>query len=195
VGFAPGAREEFAGEGAPKVAAPDAKEEGEAKEQNDFEAGAAFAIPVGIGIKIEPEGEFIERKRGADAVEQRHQAAGQQGGVTIAGADFHEPAESHHEQDQDAPDEMMDVRAANDDVVKGAEIAASGEGSEARESHGEEKSHRGEEKAAAGTVANMLVEEGGDARMAQEKKNENGGGKDEHAEGPGIKEHRGVFSR
>lgn len=167
--------DKFAGEGFPEVAAPDGEEERGAEEKDGVKAGAAFAGPIELVLQIEPESEFVESERGADAVEQRHHAAGEKRGAASAGADFHEPGEADTQKDDNAPDEMVDVGAANDDVMKRADIAGSGQRGDARESDSGEETARSEEQTAFGAVADVFMKERSDAGAVQDQQNKGGG--------------------
>ena len=167
--------DKFAGEGFPEVAAPDGEDERGAEEKDGVEAGAAFAGPIELVFQVEPEGEFVESERGADAVEQRHQAAGEERSAASAGADFHDPCETHAQEDDDAPDKMVDVGAANDDVMKGADIVRGGQRGDARERDSGEETAGSEEQTAFGAVADVFMKEPADAGAVQDQENKGGG--------------------
>src|SRR5581483_11382456 len=189
------AREEFTGEGAPEVAAPDGNEKGGAEEKDSVETDTAPACPVKAVLKIQPESEFVESERGANTVQQRHEAAGKKRAAPSPSADLHQPAETDGEKDKDSPDQMMDVGAADYDVMKRADIALGGEGSEAREREGGKESDSSEEEAPPGAIANMLVQEATDAGVIQEQKDERSSEDDGNGEEPGAIEHGGTPER
>ena len=167
--------DKLAGEGFPEVATPDGKEQRGGEEKDGVKAGAALAGPIKLVLEIEPESEFIESERGADAVEQGHQAAGEERSSARAGADFHEPGETDAQKDEDSPDEMVDMGATNDDVMKGADIARGGQRGDAGESDGGEETTRSEEQPAFGAVADMFMKERADAGAVQDQENKGGG--------------------
>jgi hypothetical protein len=183
--------EEFAGESFPEVPAPDGEEERGGKEKDGVEARAAFAGPVELVLEIEPESEFIESERGSDAVEERHQAAGEERGSTSAGADFHQPGETHAKKDEDSPDEMVDVSATNDDVMKRPDVAGGGESGEAGESNGGKETGSGEEETAFGAVADVFMKECADAGAVQTQENKGCGEENSDGKEPGIVVHEG----
>jgi hypothetical protein len=149
--------EKFAGEGSKKLAAPDSDNKDSAEKENRVEAGAAFAGPVDTFLKVKPEGELVEGESGADSIKKRHQAAGEQGRRLGSCADFNQKAESYNQKQEDAPNEMVDVRTANVNVMKRADIATSSESHRASYGEGEKESDGGKEKAAPGTIADVLM--------------------------------------
>ncbi len=181
--------DKFAGQGFPEIAAPDGEEQCGAEEQDGVEAGAAFAGPVELVLEIEPEREFVESERGADAVEQRHQAAGEERGAARAGADFHEPSETHTKKDEDAPDEMVHVGAANDDVMEGSDIVGGGPSGDPGERNGSEETGGSEDQTAFGAVADMFMEESADACAVQAQENKSSGEENSGGKEPGIIRH------
>lgn len=152
------AAEKLAGERFPEAAAPDADEESRAEEEYRIEAGAAFPRPVQAILEIQPKGKFVQGECGADTIEQGHKAAREERSAASAGTDFHEPAEPHGQQDQDSPDQMMHVRAANNDVMKRSDIARGCECGGTGKGKRREETRGGQKQAPLGAITDMFVE-------------------------------------
>lgn len=136
--------------------APGAGGEESAEEDDGVDAGAAFGGPVDVA-KVEPESEFVEGESGADAVEDRHEAAENNRGVVGAGADFGEPSVADEKKNDDADDEMMNVASAHFDEMEWRNLVGDAEDHAAHSGEGEEKTKRGDEEAAARAVGNAIV--------------------------------------
>jgi len=120
--------EKLAAEGLEEGASPDADYEGSAEKEHGVQAGAAFASPIHIFVEIQPERELVQRQGGADTIEQGHQTAGQERRRRGSRAHLDQPSKSHGKQKENPPDQVMDMRPANVNVVKRAEVAGSGVG-------------------------------------------------------------------
>src|SRR5712692_6909917 len=135
--------EEFSGEGLEEIAPPDANDQSGAEEEHSVQAGAAFAGPIGTVFEIEPQRELVEGESSTDTVEQGHQAAGENRRGLGSRAHFDKPAEPHDQQQENPPDQMMDVGAANVNVVKRANVAPGGVGHGACQAQSKKETDRG----------------------------------------------------
>ena len=156
-------------------ASPDRDEQCDAKEQHCVEADAAPASPVRTVFKVEPERELIERERCADAIEQRHQPTRKERRRFRPRAYFDQETKSDNQEDENSPHQVMDMRAADVNVVKWTEVARGGVSHQARQRKGKKESHRGEEQPALGAMTNMLVKQFSDARMVENQEHQCGG--------------------
>src|SRR5450759_1589760 len=113
------------------------------------------ARPTGPGpvdvLKVEPQGELVEGQRGSDPVCDRGYARQPVG----AAAYFDKPDIPDDQEQEDAPHEVMDVKATTGDVVKGPDTHPDevGDGTHDRERHYE--AYRGEEEPLPALVAEM----------------------------------------
>ena len=88
----------------------------------------------------------------------------------------------------------MDVRPANVNVVKRAEVAGSGVSQRAGDRKGEKESDRRKEKPAFGPIGDMLVKKPANARMVQHPEDDCGSHKNRQSEQPGPQEHECALS-
>src|SRR5688572_8032138 len=99
-----------------------ADEEKAAEQKSGVDALAALSSPVHI-FKVEPEREFVERESRSNAIQHGHERRSPARGVPDAEPGLREPSVADTEQEQDTPDQMMDVDVADDDVSKRAGVA------------------------------------------------------------------------
>jgi hypothetical protein len=160
----------FAGEGFEEAAAPDGDEKSGGEEQDGVEAGAALASPVNAFLEVEPEGELVECESGADAVEQGHQAAGEERGGLGSCADLDEPAEADNEEEENPPNEVVDMGAANVNVMERSNVTGGSISSRTGYGQGKEESDSSQKEASPGAIANMLMKQLTDMRMMKKQK-------------------------
>src|SRR5690242_3551760 len=118
--------EEFPGKRLQEVFPPNPYEQRRAEEQYRFKAGAPLPRPIDLLLQVKPERKFIQRKSRPDTIKQRHQSAREQRGPLRACAYFYQPAKANHEQKQYPPDEVMNMRAADINVMKRTNIVPGG---------------------------------------------------------------------
>ena len=71
--------------------------------------------------KIEPEGELVQSKGGAYPEQERSDASGPDGTVPGAGANLGQPEIADDQQEQDTPNQVVDMTSATrDDVMERA---------------------------------------------------------------------------
>lgn len=169
--------QKLAAEGLQEVASPDANEQRGAEKEHGVETGAALTSPVDLLVEVEPDSKLVQSESGADTVEQGHQTAGKERRSPASRAHFDQPAKSDRKQKENPPDQVMDMRAANVNVVKRTEVAGSGESQRARHGKGDEKSDGREEKPTLRPIPDMLVKKLAHAGMVQEQKDDGGGHK------------------
>ena len=92
------------------------------------------------------------------------------------------------------PDEMMDMRAANVDIVKRADAPVSGESHRARHRKRDEESDSRQEKPALRPITDMQVKKLADFRIVKEQKDDGDSHKNRQAEQPGLGQHDRAFS-
>jgi hypothetical protein len=91
-------------------------------------------------------------------------------------------------------DQVMDMRPANVNVVKRAEVAGRGVGPGARDTKGEKESDRRKEKPPFRPIGDMLVKEPANARMVQNPEDDCGSHKKRQSEQPGPDQHDSALS-
>jgi hypothetical protein len=116
------------------------------KRDYGVEAGEVAASPIDTLLDVQPERGFIQSKSRANTVEQGHQATDQKRRRLGSLTHFDQPAKSHCQQKYDAPDEVVDMRAANVSVMKRGDVAVSAVSHGARHRKRDEKSDGREEK-------------------------------------------------
>jgi len=107
-------------EAAKEGCSPGAHGEDSSKQNDRVDVQTAGAGPVGVGFQIEPQGEFVQGEGSADAVTDRHQATEKNGHGRVGSTEIEQPSIAHQEQDEYAPDEVVNVAAAHHDPFKGA---------------------------------------------------------------------------
>ena len=114
----------------------------EGSEQNDgVQAGAALARPVNI-FKIQPQRELVEGQGCAGAVEKGQQAARYERGFFSTYANILQPCKTDDQQNQNSPNQVMNVAATDVDIVKGADVVEVDIGKCPGDGEGDEKSDR-----------------------------------------------------
>jgi len=149
------------------------------------DAFAAFAFPVDVA-EIKPEGELVESERRAEAVEDRKGDARDARCSLEAGTDLQQPSITDGEEQQDAPDHVVDVQVAARDVVKGSNAVADGMGDDADDDEREEEGDGGEEEALPPGFSEMLLVECAEASFADRRGEEPQGEGDEDFKRPGV---------
>jgi hypothetical protein len=107
----------FTREGPQKSSAQQSNHQQSAEKKHCIDAGPPLALPVHI-LKIQPEGEFIQCQGGADSVEERHGAPRPSRQAADICANLEQPAISYDQQQQDAPDEVVNMPPSKFDVVE-----------------------------------------------------------------------------
>lgn len=129
--------------------------------------------PVDVA-EVEPEREFVEGESGTDSVKNGEQAADENVFRSGAAAGFGEPCVTDAEQYQDAPDEVVDVLAAQHDPSEGADVVGDAGDQQTDAEEGDEEADSGEEEAAARAIGNADVDDASEVGAVQQE--EDGGG-------------------
>src|ERR1700688_4169931 len=128
-------------------------------EQNDgVNASAAFARPVYVA-QVQPQCEFIERKRRACTVQNRHHPAEKDRRVISARAHFGEPAIADRKQNHNADNQMINMTSANLDKVKGRNLMLNAIDHAAHSGEREKKTQRRHEQPSPRAVGNALMQQ------------------------------------
>lgn len=128
------------------------------EEDAGIDGRTAFAGPIDVA-QVEPEGELVEGKGGADAVHQREQTAEEDVLGSVAAADLAEPGVADGEKDKDAPDEVVDVSAAHHDPAEGSPMMGDGHDEKPNAAEGNEEGPGSEQHAAARAVLDVTVDD------------------------------------
>src|SRR2546422_10761425 len=107
---------------------------------------------------------LIQGQRGADAVEERREARRPVQGATDPGADLREPEIPYAEQEQDAPHEVMEVGASDDDIVERTFPCMNGVGDGADDGKRQEEGDRREEQPLLAGIGKVLAVDGAGER-------------------------------
>ena len=121
----------------------DTKRSGE--QRHGFEAFSSFPLPVYVP-EIEPQGEFIQGERGAHSVGHADGPRDPHVRSCRASADLEEPSVANHQEQKDAPHQVMDVPAVHRDIVKRPDIIVNGKGDCTHDQGRGEESDRCQEK-------------------------------------------------
>jgi hypothetical protein len=157
--------------------APRAYGENAPEKDNSVNAEAACAGPVGVGLKVEPEGELVERERRTHTITDRHEPAEKNGKRRMGAAKVKQPAIADEQQDENSPHKMMDVKAANHYPLERAAIVNDKVDQQTHAQEGDEEGDRGQEHAAARAVRNGGADEIAEARQLQKNQQDD----DDHA--------------
>ena len=154
------------------------------EEEDSVDALASLEGPGGFP-DMEPHGELVEGEGCTHAVENGDEATGKEGDGRGVGANLGDEGVAADEQQQDAPDEMVDVVTAENDPSEGAEVEGDADHKQAHADESEEEAEGGEEEAAAGAVGDALVEDAASAGEVQQKENGGCAGCQEEQKDPG----------
>jgi len=124
------------------------------KQDDSIDTDTALARPVGLRVEVEPESELVEGEGCADTIADAHQAAEEDGNRGVLAAKIEKPSVADEEQDQDSPDEVVDVTAADHDPMKGADVSGDEADEYSHAEKGDQESEGGDKKAAARAVWN-----------------------------------------
>ncbi len=139
-----------------------------AEEDDGVDAEASGAVPVGVWVEIEPDGELVESEGGADSIADGHDAAEEDGGGGVGASEVEEPAIADDEEDENSPDEVVDVLAPDHDPSEGT-FSSDDEADEQPDTEeGDKEGDGGEEDAAAGAVWNGSANQVAEARELQQ---------------------------
>ena len=159
-----------------------------AKEDDGVDAFAALARPVGCGVEVQPEGELVEGEGGADSVGEGEEPAEKDLHGSVAGADVGELRIAADEEQEDSPDEVVDVAATHLDVTEGANVMGDGGDQKTHGEKGDEEADGGEEEAALGAVGDLLVDDLPGFGEAENEQDERGDDRQEDEKDPGSGE-------
>ena len=180
-------RVRWAGDGAiEQRGAPRAYREQGAEEDDGVDAFAALARPIHV-LQIQPESEFVERECGAHSVGNGEQAADKDVLRSGAAAHFRKPCVTDGEQNQNSPDEVMNVLTANHDPSEGTDVMGDAGDEQADAEEGDKEANCGQEEAAARAVGDAGVENAAEVCAVQQEKDGRGDkdGEDEQNNGAG----------
>ena len=130
-----------------------------AEEDDGVDAFATGAGPVGTGFKVKPEGEFVECEGRADAVADGHEPAEENRQFGVLLSQVEQPSVADEEQDDDAPNKVMDVVAAHGNPLEGTCLVDDGADEKANSREGEKECDGGEKCASAGSVGDGGADE------------------------------------
>jgi len=161
--------------------APCAGSQQTCKQDDSVDAGAALARPIGIRVEVEPEGELVEGESGAGAITDGHQAAEEDGNRRMLAAQIKKPSIADEQEDEDPPDEVMDVTSADHHPVKRADVVRDEADQDAHAEKRDDKGERGDEETPARAVGDGGADEKTDAREMEEQQQggDNNGCKEE----------------
>ena len=132
-----------------------------------LEALAALALPIHIA-RVEPQCELIQGERRTDAIGHRHRTASPRSGATRARADLQQPSVSCYEQQQDAPDEVMNVAATHLNIVERADLVMNEERQRPNHRYGNEETKGSPEEPLARRLGEFLTVDRGQGAGSEE---------------------------
>src|SRR5579883_2000445 len=132
-----------------------------------FEAFASLPLPVNVP-QIQPQGELIQRKRRAYSIRHRHRPPGPCSRATRARSRFQQPAVTGEEQEQNPPNQMMDMPAAHLDVMERANVVVDQKGQRAHYRDGNEEAEGGPEEPFARRLWKLIAIEGSQTARSQQ---------------------------
>jgi hypothetical protein len=141
------------------AAVPNANQQSRPEEDYGVKASEVAAGPIDTLLDVQPEREFVQSKSGANTVEQGHQATDQKRRRLGSLTHF-------------APDEVVDMRAANVKVMKRRDVAVSDVSHGARHRKRDEKSEGPKEKPALRLITHMRVKQIAEARVVHEQEDD-----------------------
>jgi len=108
-------------EGLEKWRAPRADHQHRSEEHHCVDAEAAAGLdPVDVWVEVEPEGKLVQRERCAHAISNAHDAAEQDGERRVCATKIEQPAVADHQQDEDSPNQVVNVPAAHHHPIEWA---------------------------------------------------------------------------
>jgi hypothetical protein len=159
----------LAGNGFEEVTAPNANQQSGPEEDYGVKASEVAAGPIDTLLDVQPERGFIQSKSGANTVEQGHQATDQKRRRLGSFAHFDQLAKSHCQQKKNAPDEVVDMRAANVNVNEKGRRCGKRRKPCARHRKRDQKSDGRKEKPPLRPIAHIRVKQIAEARVVQEQ--------------------------
>ena len=153
----------------PQRSAP--RSDGEQRAENNYgvDAGAALEGPDGVP-DAEPHGELVQGEGGSHAIEDGDEAAGKERGRCGACAHLRDHGVAGDEEQENAPDEMVDVSAGHDHPSEGSDVKEDEEDKEAHAQEGEGEAQRGQKEATARAIGDALVQDAAGAGPVQQEK-------------------------
>jgi len=135
----------------------DAKQAAEQDDGVDVEPPGAR--PVGVRLEIQPDGEFVQGQRRADAVADGHQPAEKNGKRRMVSSQVQQPAVTDQQQDENPPDQVVNVRSADHHPLEMALMIHDPVNEDADSHKREQKGDRGDEHALARAVGDGGADE------------------------------------
>jgi len=157
---------------------PGANAQQAAEEDDSIDAYTTLAGPIGVRFEVEPEGEFVEGEGSSDTVADGHQATEKDGERRMGAAQVQEPAIPDEEQNENTPDQVMNVVAADGDPFEWAHVGPDCHHEYANADKGDDKGNRGNKHALARPVGDggmNQISQAGQLQQDQEHDDYQGG--------------------
>src|SRR5208337_1565482 len=143
--------------GLEEVTSPHSNKQCRSEEDHGIEASKVPPRPIDTLLDVQPQRELIQGERGAHTIKQGHQAARKQRRRPGSRSHFGQPAEPHHKQKQNPPDQMVDMRAVNVDILKRTDAPVGGVRNRTRHRKRHEEPDSRQEKPALRPVFHMYM--------------------------------------
>jgi len=131
----------------------------QAPEQHDgVDAFPALRRPIDIG-KIKPKSKLVQRQRGAHTIKDRKQPAPKDGRRGGEGSGLIQVSVADAQQDQDAPNQVVDVAATHGDVLEWPDMVLDENNQQADSQESDKEADRRQQIPAVRAVWNRLVED------------------------------------
>jgi hypothetical protein len=132
--------------------APSAYCKDAAKKYHGIDTQPSLPGPVGIGFHVEPKRKFIQGKRRAHSVADRHQAAQEYGERRVRAAQVEQPAVTNQQQNQNAPHKMVNMMSTHHHPLKRPALMHDRTHKQAHANKGDKERYRRQEHAPPGPV-------------------------------------------
>src|SRR6266545_6566471 len=149
-------RYDLAGNRNEELAAPEAERQRRKEQNHGVNAFPSGARPINIG-QIEPQREFIQRQRRADAIKYRCQPRPAAGCSFDARADLNEPEPADEQQDQNSEHQMMNMRFADKNATKPDGLTVYGVSDRARSRESDEETDCRKKQSLAARIGEMSL--------------------------------------
>jgi len=139
-----------------KKPAPNQPDDQQRSEQQDgIDALSALTFPVHI-LKIQPKREFIQSQGGAYTIQKGHGASGPSRARALIGSNLKQPTVTHNEKEQNSPNQMVNMLAADLEVVKGPPARANAMCEQSNDRKCQEERDSGHQLAFAMAIADVF---------------------------------------
>jgi len=127
--------------------APGAYRQQSAEEDDGIDVETPSARPVRIRLQVQPDRELVQRERRSHPEADRHQPAEEDGKRRVGAPQVEQPAIAHQQQNQDPPDEVMNVVAMHHHPLEASLMMDDPVDENANSGEGEQEGDRGDEHA------------------------------------------------